>query len=109
MIHDFEGLRKKLEECIELNGLNSEQTRKISEKYNDLDNQENGFNIAKKIRNNDKLSEIIFIGNYNKDYINNFLISSIKAFAYIDEWDLNSKNKMYKFDIFFLIHFTLFL
>ena len=55
----------------------------------DLDNQENGFNIAKKIRNNDKLSEIIFIGNYNKDYINNFLISSIKAFAYIDKKSLS--------------------
>ena len=43
----------------------------------DLDNKDNGFDIAKKIRNNDKLSEIIFIGSYNKDYINSFLISSI--------------------------------
>ena len=51
----------------------------------DLDNKDNGFDIAKKIRNNDKLSEIILIGFYNKDYINSFLISSIKAFAFIDK------------------------
>ena len=38
MINDFEKLRKKLEESIELNGLNSDQTRKISKRYNKLVN-----------------------------------------------------------------------
>ncbi len=55
----------------------------------DLDYHDNIFDIAKKIRNNDKLSEIIFIGCYNKDYINSFLISSIKAFAFIDKKHFN--------------------
>ena len=44
----------------------------------DLDCKDNGFDIAKKIRNNDKLSEIIFIGSYNKDYniifIHNYIV-----------------------------------
>ena len=31
MISDFEKLRKKLEESIEVNGLDSEQTRKLSQ------------------------------------------------------------------------------
>lgn len=38
MITDFEKLREKLHESIEINGLNSEQTRKISKKYDDLIN-----------------------------------------------------------------------
>lgn len=38
MIDEFEDLRKKLHESIEINGLDSEKTRKISKKYNDLVN-----------------------------------------------------------------------
>ena len=38
MISDFEKLRKKLEESIEVNGLDSEQTRKLSQRYNELVN-----------------------------------------------------------------------
>lgn len=38
MICDFEKLQEKLHESIEKNGLNSEQTRKISKKYNELIN-----------------------------------------------------------------------
>ncbi len=38
MINDFEKLRKKLEESIEVNGLDSEQTRKLSQRYNELVN-----------------------------------------------------------------------
>lgn len=38
MINDFEKLRKKLHEAIEKNGLDSEQTRKISTRYNELVN-----------------------------------------------------------------------
>ena len=50
----------------------------------------NGFEIAKRTRNNDKLSEIILIGDYNRqDYIESFLISSIKAIAFIDKNKLN--------------------
>ena len=50
----------------------------------------NGFEIAKRIRNNDKLSEIILIGDYKRqDYIESFLISSIKAIAFIDKNKLN--------------------
>ena len=50
----------------------------------------NGFEIAKRIRNNDKLSEIILIGDYHrKDYIESFLISSIKAIAFIDKIKLD--------------------
>lgn len=38
MVNDFEKLREKLHASIEENGLNSEKTRKISEKYNELVN-----------------------------------------------------------------------
>lgn len=38
MISDFEKLQKKLNESVEKNGLNSEQTRKISKRYNELIN-----------------------------------------------------------------------
>lgn len=38
MINDFEKLRKKLHETIEKNGLDSDQTRKISNRYNKLVN-----------------------------------------------------------------------
>ncbi len=38
MINNFEKLRKKLHESIEKNGLNSEQTAKISKRYNNLVN-----------------------------------------------------------------------
>lgn len=38
MINDFEKLRDKLHESIEIYGLDSEQTRKISKRYNDLVN-----------------------------------------------------------------------
>ena len=38
MINDFEKMRQKLHEAIELNGLSSEKTRKISERYNELVN-----------------------------------------------------------------------
>lgn len=38
MISDFEKLRGKLHESIERNGIDSEQTRKISNRYNELIN-----------------------------------------------------------------------
>ena len=38
MINDFEKLRKKLNESVVKNGLNSEKTKKISEKFNKLVN-----------------------------------------------------------------------
>lgn len=38
MINDFERLREKLHESIEINGLDSDQTRRISKRYNDLVN-----------------------------------------------------------------------
>lgn len=38
MVSDFEKLRKKLHESIKINGLGSEQTMKISNRYNDLVN-----------------------------------------------------------------------
>lgn len=38
MINNFEKLREKLHESIEVNGLHSEKTRKISERYNELVN-----------------------------------------------------------------------
>lgn len=38
MINDFEKLRKKLHETIEVYGLDSEKTRKISKRYNELVN-----------------------------------------------------------------------
>lgn len=38
MIDEFEDLREKLHESIEINGLNSKQTKKISKRYNDLVN-----------------------------------------------------------------------
>lgn len=38
MIKNFEKLRAKLHESIEVNGLNSEKTRNISKKYNELIN-----------------------------------------------------------------------
>lgn len=38
MINDFEKLRKKLHEAIETSGLHSEQTEKISKRYNKLIN-----------------------------------------------------------------------
>ena len=39
MINDFEKLRNKLHESIEINGLNSEQTKKISQRYNEMVNE----------------------------------------------------------------------
>ena len=38
MINDFEKLREKLNESIEVYGLRSEKTKKISERYNELVN-----------------------------------------------------------------------
>lgn len=38
MIDEFEELRKKLDESVEVNGLNAEQTQKLSKRYNDLVN-----------------------------------------------------------------------
>ncbi|MCI8761080.1 MAG: hypothetical protein HFJ34_08280 [Clostridia bacterium] len=38
MINDFDKLRKKLHNSIEINGLNSEKTWKISKRYNELVN-----------------------------------------------------------------------
>ena len=46
----------------------------------------NSFEIAKRIRNNDKLSEIILIGDYKRqDYIEYYLVNSLKAIAFIDK------------------------
>ena len=47
---------------------------------------ENGIDVARKIRNFDKTSEIIILTSYSKEeYISNFLTSSIKALAFIDK------------------------
>ena len=38
MIDNFERLRKKLDESVEKNGLNSEKTKKISERFDKMVN-----------------------------------------------------------------------
>ncbi len=57
----------------------------------------NGIDIARKIRNIDKNSEIIFLTAYqNAEYVNTFLTSSIKAMAFIDKEKIEILDKQIK-------------
>ena len=50
----------------------------------------NGLDIARKIRNLDKVSEIIFLTAYSKDeYISKYLKNSIRALAFIDKEEID--------------------
>lgn len=50
----------------------------------------NGIDIARKIRKNDKKSEIIILTAYStEEYISKFLISSIRAMAFIDKNEID--------------------
>lgn len=54
----------------------------------------NGIDTARKIRNIDKISEIIFLSLYNNKYINKFLTSSIKAIGFIDKNNIDVLNNI---------------
>ena len=50
----------------------------------------NGIDIARRIRNIDKLTEFIFLDlSYDPEYITSFLTSSVKAMAFINKNNLN--------------------
>ena len=56
---------------------------------------ENGIDVARKIRNTDKLAEIIFLTAYSNDeYISKFLKNSIRALAFIDKNEIDILNDL---------------
>ena len=85
MINDFEKLRKKLEESIELNGLNSDQTRKISKRYNKLVNSY--YQNEKQYKKNNPMyikyiESIQYLKKITKDFV---------EFPTIREWNYYAK------------------
>ena len=69
---------------------------------------ENGIDVARKIRNTDKQSEIIFLTAYSTDeYISKFLKNSIRALAFIDKNEIDILNDLLK-DIIKKSYFFLF-
>ncbi len=85
MINDFEKLRKKLDETIETYGLNSEQTRKISNRYNELVNSyyknERQFD-PDSIMNEKYIETIRCLRQVTKDFV---------KFPTIKEWNCYAK------------------
>ncbi len=85
MINDFEKLRAKLHESIEVNGLNSEKTRNISKRYNELINsyyQEKKQYHENNIMNRTYLESITCLKKIAKDFI---------KFPSIKEWNYYAK------------------
>lgn len=87
MISDFEKLRKKLEESIEVNGLDSEQTRKLSQRYNELVNFY--YQNEKQYRKDNPIyikyvESIKYLRKITKDFV---------EFPTIKEWNYYAKEK----------------
>ncbi len=87
MINDFEKLRTKLHESIAIYGLDSEQTRKISERYNEL---VNFYYQNERQYHKDNVMNVKYLESVK--YLRNIASEFIK-FPTIQEWNCYAKQK----------------
>ena len=87
MINDFEKLRKKLNESVVKNGLNSEKTKKISEKFNKLVNS-----LYESEKRYDK-TNILYIKYEESIFHLTKITKEFAKFPSIEEWNKYAKEK----------------